>query len=452
MEPSKGLDHKVQCDDLMQERARYFMGRHLTARDFRDEQAYHRTHRLFHNRILHGWGVVCGLTVKQHARHDCRNRFVELTPGIAVDCCGREIAVECAPTCKEQGMPEIPWKDYKESRPLLLLCLCYDERRIEPVAVLHHEGDCSETKTDYGRYQDAWKLSWRWISESDLPRYEWKNQYGGCLPETQRQGQEHTEEGKQHSTEQTAESQPPSEETGSTEPGRHDKQRGSDHPLIVPGPPCPEDDCGDPCSEGFRSCIEPRCPPDHCIPLAIICGRPGQPVVNQQIIMKGRPELPYGPTRLTHIAHVNWPHGGVVTPGWFKQHRGRLVVKFNRKLRKADERPYPGPWGINEAIFLVQFGRQQEDLDFATFENPPRLLDNQCEAEYQIAPRRHHRDNYEYLEGHIVWITLKCDFLYDCHGVRVDGNNDGVAGGTFESWVTVLDEHECERMKKEGTL
>jgi hypothetical protein len=56
------------------------------------------------------------------------------------------------------------------------------------------------------------------------------------------------------------------------------------------------------------------------------------------------------------------------------------------------------------------------------------------------------------LERRIVWITLKCDFLYDCHGIRVDGNNDGIAGGTFESWMTVLPEHECEQMKKEGGI
>ena len=49
------------CPDLLAERIRYFTGRHMTARDFRDADAYHRTHRYLHNRVLHGWGIACGL-------------------------------------------------------------------------------------------------------------------------------------------------------------------------------------------------------------------------------------------------------------------------------------------------------------------------------------------------------------------------------------------------------
>ena len=52
------------CQPLALERIRYFTGRHMTARDFQDADAYHRSFRHLHNRVLHGWGVACGLDVE----------------------------------------------------------------------------------------------------------------------------------------------------------------------------------------------------------------------------------------------------------------------------------------------------------------------------------------------------------------------------------------------------
>jgi hypothetical protein len=443
MDPSNKGSRKNDddCDRLMRERMRYFMGRHLTACDFSDEQAYHRTHRLFHNRILHGWGVVCGFEVQQHKREDCREKYVQVSPGIAIDCCGREIVVDCIASCGEQGLPEIPWDGYSEGRPLLLLCLCYEEKKTHSVAVLHDKGDCSDTKTGYGRCEEGWKLSWRWIAETDVVKYQWNAQYGICPP------RERVEEQQSNDTEKTA------SQTQETQlSGERKEREPTGHPMVHPTPPCPEDDCGDPCSEGYKSCIEPRCPPDHCIPLALIRAKPGDPVLDPKILMKGRPQMPYGAPRLTHIVEINWPHGGLISPAWLRKENGRLCVKFDRKLQRPEPREYPGPWGVNEATFVVQQGEQYEDLDFVVYDEPPALTENLYQAEYKISSRKHHRDEYSYLIGHIIWITLKCDFLYDCHGVRVDGNNDGIAGGTFESWVKVVSDYDYEQMKKDGKL
>jgi hypothetical protein len=129
-----------------------------------------------------------------------------------------------------------------------------------------------------------------------------------------------------------------------------------------------------------------------------------------------------------------------------------MVVKFDRKLQPQKAAVYPGPSGVNEATFVVQVGELFEDLDFVPFCEPPRLLENCCEAEYRIESRRFRHEEYDFLEDHTLWITLKGDFFYDCHGVRVDGNNDGVAGGTFESWVTVVSEEKYEHLKREGKL
>ena len=427
---------KSDCDELMLERMHYFMGRHLTARDFTDEQAYHRSHRLFHNRMLHGWGVVCGLNVRQHPQAECHDRYVEVSPGIALDCCGQELIVECCASCVAQKLPEIPWKDYKETHPLLLLCLSYEECKIDPVPVLHNEGDCSNAKTECGRYLEGWKLCWHWIAKSELTKYRWDNQYGECPPD-----------------------QPPCGQTNPPPPGQSSptsQQQGAPakigHPQVAHGEPCCKDDCGDPCGEGYHSCVEPNCPPGHCVPIALICAKPGQPVLDNQILLRGRPELPYGPQRLTHIVQINWPHGGIISPAWFRDHDGRLTLKFDRKLQPQRESGYPGPSGVNEATFVVQVGELYEDLDFVPFCEPPHLLGSGCEAEYHVESRKFHHEHYDFLEDHTLWITVKCDFLYDCHGVRVDGNNDGVAGGTFESWVSVVSEEKYEQLKKEGKL
>ena len=60
------------------------------------------------------------------------------------------------------------------------------------------------------------------------------------------------------------------------------------------------------------------------------------------------------------------------------------------------------------------------------------------------------------LRNHIVHVTLRCDFLLDCHGNAVDGNHiggqrptgDGVAGGTFESWFMVVSDEAYEQHKQ----
>ena len=92
------------CGAITTERLRYFTGRHMTARDFADEQSYHRSHRLLHNRMLHGWGIVCGLEVRHHPNPDCRDRRVVVRCGMAIDCCGRELVIR-----QNVVTEDIPW-------------------------------------------------------------------------------------------------------------------------------------------------------------------------------------------------------------------------------------------------------------------------------------------------------------------------------------------------------
>jgi hypothetical protein len=71
------------------ERVRYFTGQLLDEADFLEEQHYHVEKARRHNRMLHGWGVVCGLCVRPGAA----GWELTVEPGYALDPYGNEIVV-----------------------------------------------------------------------------------------------------------------------------------------------------------------------------------------------------------------------------------------------------------------------------------------------------------------------------------------------------------------------
>ena len=76
--------------DTALERVNYFQGQILSVSDLKAEQEYFLARLRRHNRHLHGWGVVRGLTVRM-ANHS----EIVVEPGLAIDCAGNEIQV-CA--------------------------------------------------------------------------------------------------------------------------------------------------------------------------------------------------------------------------------------------------------------------------------------------------------------------------------------------------------------------
>lgn len=68
-------------------RMNYYDGQPLTAESFQTEQNYFINKQRLINRLIHGSGVVCGLDISEED-----NRFI-ISPGIAIDCKGREIIV-----------------------------------------------------------------------------------------------------------------------------------------------------------------------------------------------------------------------------------------------------------------------------------------------------------------------------------------------------------------------
>jgi hypothetical protein len=464
------MDHNKECGDncgeIASQRMLYFPGRYMSARDFTDEQEYFLSRRYLHNRMLHGWGVVCGVHVYPHPAPSCGKDHVKVDCGIGLDCCGHELVVP-----KPVVPPPIPWSGRPAVAPPApapppppaaaappppvaaapappvaaappppvaaapapaaahpnpappppaddqwypLLCLEYCETEIECVPVLYSERNCDKERREFSRVEEGYQFCWHWVRQSDLVKYHWKFRGGGCP--------EH-------------------------------KMRADGTPD-----PCPSDDCYEGQQEATRCCLEPDCPPDHCLPIAWIRADGTSAITAAQIVTLGRPSLRPPAASLTHICSINWPHGGIVSRHQMEQHLRRLEIRFDRRLRKSHaELGVSGARGVNPATFVVQFGGEYEDLDFVTYTEPPHV-EHECVAVYPLDPRaeRHHHDlPFAYLENQMVFIALKCDFILDCHDIAVDGNHlggilpsgDGVPGGTFESWFHVVPDHEWERLE-----
>src|SRR5215475_4705226 len=74
------------------ERVRYFSRQLLDANDLTEDQAYHRAKQRLHNRLLHGWGIVCGLEVKTNPTAQAPLN-VTMCPGLALGPQGDEICI-----------------------------------------------------------------------------------------------------------------------------------------------------------------------------------------------------------------------------------------------------------------------------------------------------------------------------------------------------------------------
>jgi len=137
------------------ERNNYFYGKMMVARDFFAEQCYFNEKRWLINRMVLGWGVVCGLEVLPG---DTPGEVV-VTPGLAIDCCGREILVCCQQTIPlrpEQSAchPEEPTA---EGPKTVYIVLEYQECKTEPVHLPAVACDAPE-RGEFNRILDSFKI------------------------------------------------------------------------------------------------------------------------------------------------------------------------------------------------------------------------------------------------------------------------------------------------------
>jgi hypothetical protein len=439
-------------------RNRYFTGKYMTARDFRDEQEYFLARNRLHLKALHGWGVVCGLEVEEHDA-DCRARgWVVVKPGIAVDCHGREIIL---PHATPVLLPTLPPDDHPSGYSAgggfdaetnqwepggppdgidFLFGIQYGEECVEPVPVLVDEAGCRSRNTP-NRIRERPEFRFRkWNKDGDNC---WHPRGPGCA------------------------TYPPT-------PGP-DYAAGCD----TPAHDCAKPHC--PCGEhGFvplaRFRIQRTRNPDA--PTVARLPATGQPAGEWPKDVSGRRYLfgPLHPHTLTHICRVNWQHGAetkskkLTAAADFEadaqsKHLGELKESGWRSLTVEFDRPLCGAANQPEDYFSEDAKTAAERLGFyrnffqVEFESPTEGRLPFARKPWYLLSRDRKRLHYLFhpstlnqkldkCDGLVLHVTLNCDFLADEYGRAVDGTHlrgslgwdpkrrtgDGVEGGVFESW------------------
>ncbi len=155
----------IECEIPLFTRNNYFTGKLMVERDFTDEQRFLVGKDRRHVRRLHGWGTVCGLKVVQHPQDACRDRWLIVEPGTAIDCCGREIVVR-EPDCFDfLSAVESTWtathgpgSQIDNLAHTLQICLNFRECGTEEVPVLFDDNGCDDGRCQPNRILESYSL------------------------------------------------------------------------------------------------------------------------------------------------------------------------------------------------------------------------------------------------------------------------------------------------------
>jgi hypothetical protein len=406
-----------ECQPLVTERNRYFTGKYMTARDFAVEQEYFLSRHRLHTRLLHGWGVACGLGVTRHPDEKCKG-WVVVGPGIAIDCCGRELILtertpyrvnipepkatdeedpeeekepECPVDSDEHDKQKHEYAKQKEEQeheekpeanppPRYVLCAVYREDEIEQVPVIYDDCNCDPQRKEANRVRESLRLELRLLADMD--------------------------------------------------PSCWGMPGGGDTRCW--------DDCDDDLPAAGGGCIDPECLCGGCVPLALVWRREDGLLA---VDTRGRRRLPPSPQMLTHVVQTSWAHGGTIPINELADHPV-LELRFDRKLLDAEGLAT----GINSETLLVQHAGEGDNLKFVPYDldRPPALAEG-CRAVYSIDPDFLDRRRRGGLVGSAIYVTLLADFVLDCHELPVDGDHlggllpsgNGTPGGTFRSWFRI---------------
>jgi hypothetical protein len=381
------------CGFFATERNRYFTGKFMAPRDFEADQLYFVSHERLHNRLLHGWGIVCGLRVVEHPNEDCRDRWVVVKSGVAIDCCGRVLVLRKDKAFElplprpsdDTGEQTAQTSEQEPATGPFLVCLRYREEQIEYVPALYAEAGCDPKRHEANRIRECAVVEV--CSLDDVEPGCWRSR-GGSMDT-----------------------------------------------------PC-RDDCDEDVPGPGGVCLEPSCPCGHAVPLALIRFDPDAPDDRFTIEEDGRRRLPPPADLLTHVAGISWPHGGEVSIDELRDQDGRLEVRFDRPLQEADG----DATGIGPYTFYAMYGGIQHDLEYLAFDEdePPALKPDRCTAFLKLENGQ--LSGRDTIAGSSVYVTLECDFIPDCHGIPVSGphlngelpSGNGTPGGRFTSWFRVV--------------
>jgi len=161
---TQNLINDRNCDLNNFKKVRYFHGMLMTDRDFREEQIYHNEKRKLLNKMLHGWGVVCGLSLSGKAGES----IITISPGMGLDCHGNEIVV-CEPykidlrskTCfcilptKSESLTGADCLEGEPEPKTWFIGIKFHEMFTDPMPVYVPGGECEEKTCESSRISEG---------------------------------------------------------------------------------------------------------------------------------------------------------------------------------------------------------------------------------------------------------------------------------------------------------
>ena len=161
------------CDGIL-ERPRYFARQLVTPTELNLEATYFLDRLRRHNRMLHGWGVVCGAQVCAVGDATSTEPWkVRITPGYLIDGFGNEVfiaaervvdlrSVGVTVTCGDCGGEAAdPWcQDVWTNcdAGTRWLAVCHKQCQVRPVRVQPAGCGCDDSHCEYSRWQDGYEV------------------------------------------------------------------------------------------------------------------------------------------------------------------------------------------------------------------------------------------------------------------------------------------------------
>ena len=175
---STTTDTACECDSGILERPRYFPRQLITPDDLTLEQDYFRDKFRLHNRMLHGWGVVCGAIVSRVPSESEIGEDdpwkVRVSAGYILGPYGHEIAISCEHEIDVRGdgvigacgepaeLSSDPWCSEVTVKPsedgTVCIAIKYKEVETRPVRVQPVGCGCDETQCEYSRLRDCYQI------------------------------------------------------------------------------------------------------------------------------------------------------------------------------------------------------------------------------------------------------------------------------------------------------
>jgi hypothetical protein len=147
------------------ERTRFFPQQLVGADDLTQDQVYFREKLRRHNRLMHGWGIVCGVAV----RHE-EGCTAIVSPGYVLGPYGDEVVIDQEvpiDVCKQESVGALDCVDPDlwcgdtprvQDGATVYLAVRYVERPTRPVRVPGCACGCDERECEYSRTRDGFEL------------------------------------------------------------------------------------------------------------------------------------------------------------------------------------------------------------------------------------------------------------------------------------------------------